>query len=211
MDPDPHQRNRCGQHSLMGKQSQYTDPELRERLKQEITAGDRGGRPGQWSARKAQLLASDYKKAGGGYTTDKKDESAAAQHLDEWTSEDWQTKDRDARARHGDETARYLPNKAWKDLTPAEREATDKRKRSETRRGKQFVANTDSAKEAGRKAREHDGDDEPFPGYEDSTARDVVRKVKDLDADDLRAVRDYEKAHAARKTVLERVQRALSG
>ena len=38
--------------------AEYTDPALRERLKAEITAGDKGGRPGQWSARKAQLLAS---------------------------------------------------------------------------------------------------------------------------------------------------------
>ena len=30
-------------------------------------AGTRGGKAGQWSARKAQLLASEYKKAGGGY------------------------------------------------------------------------------------------------------------------------------------------------
>jgi len=196
----------------MSKQSQYTDPELRERLKKEITDGDRGGRPGQWSARKAQLLASEYKKAGGDYTTDKKDESAGAQHLDEWTSEDWQTKDGNTRARDGDETARYLPKEAWDDLSPAEREATDRQKRDETRKGKQFVANTASAKKAGSKAR-HDGRaddaDEPFPGYDDSTARDVVRKVKDLDADDLRALRDYEKAHAARKTILERVDKAL--
>ncbi len=194
----------------MAKPSQYTDPGLRDRLKKEITAGDRGGRPGQWSARKAQLLAAEYRKAGGGYTTDKKDEPDAAQHLDEWTSEDWQTKDGETRARDGDETARYLPKKAWKDLSPAEREATDSRKRRQTRKGRQFVANTDSAKQAGRKARAH-RDDEPFPGYEDRTAREVVGAVKDLDADGLRAVRDYEKAHAARKTVLERVEKALSG
>ena len=34
----------------------YTDPELRARLKEEIKAGDRGGKPGRWSARKSQLL-----------------------------------------------------------------------------------------------------------------------------------------------------------
>ena len=46
----------------------YTKPELRERLKSRIMAGDKGGRPGQWSARKAQLLAQQYEKAGGGYS-----------------------------------------------------------------------------------------------------------------------------------------------
>lgn len=45
----------------------YTKPTLRKRLFQEIKAGDKGGSPGQWSARKAQLLAVKYKKAGGGY------------------------------------------------------------------------------------------------------------------------------------------------
>jgi hypothetical protein len=57
--------------------SPYTDPELRERLKAEITAGDRGGKPGQWSARKAQLLATEYEKAGGDYTSDKRTETQA--------------------------------------------------------------------------------------------------------------------------------------
>jgi len=45
----------------------YTKPEMRKRLFNKIKAGSKGGRPGQWSARKAQLLASEYKKAGGGY------------------------------------------------------------------------------------------------------------------------------------------------
>ena len=40
---------------------------MRRRLFNKIMAGSRGGKPGQWSARKAQLLAREYKKAGGGY------------------------------------------------------------------------------------------------------------------------------------------------
>jgi len=46
----------------------YTKPEMRKRLFNKIKAGTKGGDPGEWSARKAQLLASQYKKAGGGYT-----------------------------------------------------------------------------------------------------------------------------------------------
>jgi hypothetical protein len=42
---------------------------LRERLFKKIKAGTRGGKAGQWSARKAQLLAKEYKAAGGGYKT----------------------------------------------------------------------------------------------------------------------------------------------
>ena len=45
----------------------YTKPEMRKRLFSKIKAGTKGGDPGEWSARKAQLLASQYKKAGGGY------------------------------------------------------------------------------------------------------------------------------------------------
>jgi hypothetical protein len=45
----------------------YTKPTLRKRLFQSIKSGTKGGKAGQWSARKAQLLAVKYKKAGGGY------------------------------------------------------------------------------------------------------------------------------------------------
>jgi hypothetical protein len=45
----------------------YTKPELRKRLFNQIKAGSKGGDPGEWSARKAQLLAQKYKAAGGGY------------------------------------------------------------------------------------------------------------------------------------------------
>ena len=45
----------------------YTKPTMRKRLFNRIKAGGKGGKPGQWSARKAQMLASAYKKAGGGY------------------------------------------------------------------------------------------------------------------------------------------------
>ena len=45
----------------------YTDPAKREALKKKIMAGSKGGNPGQWSARKAQLVAKRYKSKGGGY------------------------------------------------------------------------------------------------------------------------------------------------
>lgn len=45
----------------------YTKPGLRKRIFEKIKAGSKGGDPGEWSARKAQLLAREYKKAGGGY------------------------------------------------------------------------------------------------------------------------------------------------
>ena len=45
----------------------YTTPGMRSSLFKKIKAGSKGGDPGEWSARKAQLLAVEYKKAGGGY------------------------------------------------------------------------------------------------------------------------------------------------
>jgi hypothetical protein len=45
----------------------YTKPTMRKNLFEKIKAGTKGGDPGEWSARKAQLLAVEYKKAGGGY------------------------------------------------------------------------------------------------------------------------------------------------
>jgi hypothetical protein len=45
----------------------YTKPSLRKKLFEKIKAGSKGGDSGEWSARKAQLLANEYKKAGGGY------------------------------------------------------------------------------------------------------------------------------------------------
>jgi len=53
--------------SRVNEAGNYTKPELRKSLFKKIKAGTKGGDPGEWSARKAQLLAAEYKKAGGGY------------------------------------------------------------------------------------------------------------------------------------------------
>ena len=53
--------------STVNKAGNYTKPTMRKRLFSRIKAGGKGGNPGQWSARKAQMLASAYKMAGGGY------------------------------------------------------------------------------------------------------------------------------------------------
>ena len=53
--------------SRVNEAGNYTKPGLRKRLFNSIKAGGKGGRPGQWSARKAQMLAKRYKAAGGGY------------------------------------------------------------------------------------------------------------------------------------------------
>ena len=53
--------------SRVNEAGNYTKPGMRKRQFKRIKAGGKGGAPGQWSARKAQMLASAYKKAGGGY------------------------------------------------------------------------------------------------------------------------------------------------
>lgn len=53
--------------SRVNEAGNYTKPTMRKRLFEKIKAGSKGGRAGQWSARKAQMLAKEYKAKGGGY------------------------------------------------------------------------------------------------------------------------------------------------
>ena len=126
----------------------YTKPELREKIKSKVMAGAKGGRPGQWSARKAQLVASEYAAAGGGYTHARNE---TQQSLKDWGDEKWHTASGET-AIQGKETHRYLPDKAWNELTAAEKKATDKKKVAASREGKQFVSNTTKAAAARKKA-----------------------------------------------------------
>ena len=72
--------------------------------------------------------------------------------LEKWTKEKWTTSDGKKAQRAGG-TTRYLPEKAWKNLTPAQKAATNRKKQAGSRAGKQFVANTPAAKKAGASAR----------------------------------------------------------
>ena len=53
--------------SRVNESGNYTKPTMRKRLFEKIKAGSKGGSAGQWSARKAQMLAKQYKAKGGGY------------------------------------------------------------------------------------------------------------------------------------------------
>lgn len=66
-DPNKVTMFKKGGESKVNEAGNYTKPSLRKRLFEQIKSGDKGGSPGQWSARKAQMLAVQYKKAGGGY------------------------------------------------------------------------------------------------------------------------------------------------
>lgn len=179
------------------KDGTYTDPELRAQLKDEIQAGDRGGKAGQWSARKAQLLVKEYEKAGGGYT-DAGHRTERQRHLRQWQEQDWHTAGGDADARGPDGTARYLPDVAWKLLSEAERKETERPKKAADA---QFVANTDAAQQA-RKAAE----------LLTTTAREAAGLVRAMDT-----VAQLERARTAeaefgkgRKTVLAAIDRRLA-
>jgi len=63
------QRMAKGGESRVNEAGNYTKPTMRKRLFNQIKAGNKGGSSGQWSARKAQMLAKQYKEKGGGYTS----------------------------------------------------------------------------------------------------------------------------------------------
>lgn len=114
----------------------YTNPALRERIKKKVMASGKGGKPGQWSARKAQLVAQEYKKAGGGYSGSK---TSKQKSLSKWTKEDWGTKSGKP-STQGDKATgeRYLPKKAREKLSSSEYAKTSAKKREDLRKGKQF-------------------------------------------------------------------------
>ena len=120
----------------------YTKPKLRERIKNRIMRGTKGGRAGQWSARKAQLLVQAYEKAGGGY---KGGRSKSQAGLKKWGKEKWTTSDGKPSLRKGKDK-RYLPERVWKKLKPAEKSAANRAKAEGSKRGDQFVPNTPAVK-----------------------------------------------------------------
>lgn len=111
--------------------AQKKNPELWKRIVSRVKAGSKGGDSGEWSARKAQLAVSQYKKAGGSFVGPKRSTS-----LSKWTQQDWRTKSGKPSKETGE---RYLPAKAIKSLSSAEYAATTRAKREGSRQGKQFV------------------------------------------------------------------------
>lgn len=115
----------------------YNKPELRKRIVASVKAGTSGGKSGQWSARKAQLVAQKYEAAGGGYSGPK---TAAQSSLSKWSGEKWRTKSGKPSTVGPKATGeRYLPSAAIKGLSANEYAATSAAKRKGTNAGKQFV------------------------------------------------------------------------
>ena len=115
-------------------------PDLWKRIVASVKAGSKGGNPGQWSARKAQLAVQRYKAAGGGYSGAK----SSSNSLAKWTKQKWRTKSGKPSSETGE---RYLPEKAIKSLSPSEYASTTRAKRIGRAMGKQFVPQPKSIKE----------------------------------------------------------------
>ncbi|MCJ2082343.1 hypothetical protein [Methylobacterium sp. J-090] len=114
----------------MSATAKKTDPALWEKVKKDVTESDKGGKPGQWSARKAQAATKAYKEAGGGYAGKK----SAGNHLTEWTEEKWDTKSGE---KSGETGERYLPKAAREKLSDAEYDRSTRKKRADSAKGRQ--------------------------------------------------------------------------
>ena len=179
--------------------ARYTKPELREQIKEEIKASDKGGKQGQWSARKSQLLTQEYQKRGGGYLGAKDERQKSLQR---WGAENWQTREGDTRARRGGATSRYLPERAWEQLSDDEKRATDTKKRAASRSGKQHVANTEPAKRARKKATS-------AGRLSELPVSEAAKLVRGLDTPQLKAALADERDGKGRKTLIQRLQAEL--
>lgn len=117
-----------------------SNPGLWKRIVARIKAGSKGGKPGQWSARKAQLAVLAYKKAGGKYSGEKESNNS----LSKWTKEEWGTKSGKPSLETGE---RYLPKAAREALSSKEYSRTTRAKRIGMAMGKQFVPQPKGIKE----------------------------------------------------------------
>ena len=113
-----------------------TNEKLWRRIQQKYHKSNKGGKPGQWSARKAQLAVQEYKKKGGKY----KGNTRKKTDLHKWTKEDWGTRSGKNSIQGKKATGeRYLPRKAREALTKKEYKRTTAAKRKGIKKGKQFV------------------------------------------------------------------------
>jgi hypothetical protein len=152
----------------MSETAEKDNPDLWEKVKEEVTAGSKGGRKGQWSARKAQLAVHVYKERGGGYVGEKDD---AHNSLHQWGEEDWGTK---SGKKSEDTGERYLPKKAREALSDEEYKRTTAKKRADTRKGRQHSAQPKDV--ADKAAHYRDGHDKPATRadlYEEAKKRDI--------------------------------------
>tara|TARA_Y100001937_G_scaffold94629_1_gene128361 strand:- start:1813 stop:2208 length:396 start_codon:yes stop_codon:yes gene_type:complete len=110
-----------------------TKPKLWKRIVASVKSGSKGGRPGQWSARKAQIATARYKKAGGGYRGKK----SSSNKLTKWSKQKWDYVSKGDKKKPRAKRGRYLPESVRKSLSKSEKAATNRAKRAASRKGKQ--------------------------------------------------------------------------
>ena len=154
----------------MAGTAKRTDPKLWDAVKAEVTAGDKGGEPGQWSARKAQMAVQQYKTKGGGYAGRKSPDN----HLVQWTEEKWGTQSGRESLESGE---RYLPKAARDALSKADYARTSAKKRKDLKAGRQFSAQPKDVAEKTAPFREHGGGEEPEASKAELYAKAKVKGV----------------------------------
>ena len=167
----------------MTTSAKKTDPELWEKVKTDVTQGDKGGKPGQWSARKAQMAVQEYKHEGGGYEGKKSDDN----HLVQWQEEDWGTKSGQPSGETGE---RYLPKAARDQLTKQEYKRTSDKKRRDTKQGHQHSAQPKDVAAKTAAVRHHDLDGQASKSelYAQAKAKNISGRSKMNKAQLTRAV-----------------------
>ena len=110
-----------------------SNPRLWERIKNRVKSGSKGGPPGKWSARKAQLSVALYKKSGGRY----KGKKTSSNSLSKWSKEQWGYVG-------AKKKSRYLPKVVRQHLSPREKREENRRKGS---RAGQWVPYSKSVKD----------------------------------------------------------------
>ena len=120
---------------MKNTKTKRTKPELWKKIVSQVKRSNKGGKKGQWSARKAQLAVQKYKKAGGGYRGKRKKSNS----LRKWTRQKWRTKSGKNSVVGKNATGeRYLPSKAIKKLSKKEYRKTTRAKRRSIKKGKQY-------------------------------------------------------------------------
>lgn len=126
-----------------------TNPGLWKRVVASVKASDKGGRAGQWSARKAQLAVQKYKKAGGGYSGAK----SSSNSLKKWTKQEWGYVSPGDAQKPRAQRGRYLPKSVRESLSPSQKSEENRRKRAATKAGKQRASYQKSTAKKVRKAK----------------------------------------------------------
>ena len=118
----------------MSKTAQRTDPKLWDKVKSKVTRSGKGGEPGQWSARKAQLAVQEYKKRGGGYLGHKSGDNS----LKQWSG---------MKSARRDTGERYIPERARDVLSDGDYRKAPAKNRADAKNGKQFFSHPEDVAE----------------------------------------------------------------